>query len=82
MKKIVQKKTKSGNYIEDDNLSLKVEIILLSTDKDGNVNELKYPMESLQKRGLDDFIASFSITDFNLEDIEYNSKRQSFKNFT
>jgi len=38
-----------GMYKEDDTYSIKVDIILLSTDKDGKINEVKYPMESLQK---------------------------------
>ena len=30
-------------------------------------------METLEKAGLEEFIKSFSITEFNLENIEYNS---------
>lgn len=42
-------KDEEGMYKEDDTYSVKVDIILLSTDKDGNINEVKHPMESLQK---------------------------------
>lgn len=42
-------KDEKGMYKEDDTYSVKVDIILLSTDKDGNINEVKHPMESLQK---------------------------------
>ena len=51
------KKDEKGNYIEDEEFSIKV----------------KYPMETLEKAGLEEFIKSFSITEFNLENIEYNS---------
>lgn len=67
------KRDEKGKYIEDDSNSIKVDLILLSQDDEGNIRELKYPMETLEKAGLDMFIASFSITEFNLENIEYNS---------
>lgn len=67
------KRDEKGNYIEDDEFSIKVDLILLSKDDEGNINELKYPMETLEKAGLEEFIKSFSITEFNLENIEYNS---------
>lgn len=65
------KKDDDGNYIQDDMNSIKIEIILLSTDKDGNVNEVQYPMETLQKAGLDGFITRFSVTPFECSSIEY-----------
>ena len=43
------KKDENGNYIEDDNYSLKIELILLSEDEDGKLKEVKYPMETLEK---------------------------------
>ena len=61
------------NYIEDEEFSIKVDLILLSKDDEGNIKEVKYPMETLEKAGLEEFIKSFSITEFNLENIEYNS---------
>lgn len=38
-----------GQYIEDDNYSVKLELILLSKDKEGNIKEVIYPMETLEK---------------------------------
>ncbi|MCI8393800.1 MAG: hypothetical protein HFJ23_08780 [Clostridia bacterium] len=67
------KKDEKGNYIEDEEFSIKVDLILLSKDDEGNIEEVKYPMETLEKAGLEEFIKSFSITEFNLENIEYNS---------
>ena len=67
------KKDEKGNYIEDEEFSIKVDLILLSKDDEGNIKEVKYPMETLEKAGLEEFIKSFSITEFNLENIEYNS---------
>ena len=67
------KKDEKGNYIEDEEFSIKVDLILLSKDDEGNIKEVKYPMETLEKAGLEEFIKSFSITVFKLENIEYNS---------
>ena len=67
------KKDEKDNYIEDDNYSVKIELILLSQDDEGNIKEVKYPMETLAKAGLQEFIASFSLTEFKIENIEYNS---------
>ena len=63
------KKDEKGNYIEDEEFSIKVDLILLSKDDEGNIEEVKYPMETLEKAGLEEFIKSFSITEFNLENI-------------
>ncbi len=41
-------------------------------DKDEKVQEVKYPMETLEKAGLDGFITSFSLTEFKCENIEYH----------
>ena len=66
-------KNEEGYYIENETNSMKVEIKLLSTDEKGEVHELQYPMEVLEKAGLDTFIASFSVTTFECTSIEYNS---------
>lgn len=62
-----------GYFVEDDNYSIKVDLILLSTDKEENIKETIHPMEKLEKVGLDGFISSFSITRFEFTDIKYNS---------
>lgn len=62
-----------GNFIEDDNYSIKVDLVLLSKDKEENIKETVHPMEKLEKVGLDGFISSFSITKFEFKDIKYNS---------
>lgn len=38
-----------GYYIDDNEYCLKVELILLGMDEEGQVYEKKYPMETLQK---------------------------------
>lgn len=70
------KKDEQGNYIEDDIYSIKIDLILLTQDDKGAVVEVKYPMETLEKAGLDGFIASFSLTEFKCENIEYNSAKR------
>lgn len=66
-------KDSEGYYIENDTNSLKIELILLSTDEKGQVIEVKHQMETLEKAGLDGFISSFSLTAFEITNIEYNS---------
>ncbi len=72
-------KDDDGFYIEDDNLSLKVELILLSTNDNGEVQELTYQMETLEKAGLDKFISSFGLVSFECTNIEYNSVGRACK---
>lgn len=66
-------KNEDGHYIENDTNSIKVDITLLSTDTKGQIHELEYPMEVLEKSGLDTFIDSFSITPFECTGIKYNN---------
>ncbi len=72
-------KDAEGNYIENNTTSVKVEITLLSTDKDNNIKEVTYPMERLQKVGLDGFIQNFSLTKFKCTEVEYNKQRRVSK---
>ena len=51
-------KDNEGNYIENEN-SIKVELTLLSTNEDGEEVEVVYPMETLEKAGLNEFISRF-----------------------
>jgi len=57
----------------------KIELILLTLDKDNEIKEVTYPMETLEKAGLDGFISGFSLTDFRLEKIDYNSENRGLK---
>ena len=63
----------NGNYIPNDENSLKIELILLTKDEKGEEKEVTYPMETLEKAGLDEFISSFSLTEFKITNIEENS---------
>ncbi len=67
-------KDSDGNYIDDGNYCIKINLIFLSTDEEGKVNELEYPMERLEKAGLDGFITNFSLTEFECKSFEYNEK--------
>ncbi len=71
-------KDDNGFYIEDDN-SVKVELTLLSTGEDGEIVEVTYQMETLQKAGLTEFIANFGLTSFECTNIEYNSQNRVSK---
>lgn len=57
----------TGNY------TVKIDIILLTKDEEDNIIEVKHPMETLQKAGLEGFITNFSITPFKYTKIEYNN---------
>jgi len=72
-------KDENGNYINDDKFCVKIELILLTLDKDNEIKEVTYPMETLEKAGLDGFISGFSLTDFRLEKIDYNSENRVSK---
>lgn len=67
-------KDEDGYYIKNDTNSLSVDIKLLSTDSKGEIQEVMYPMEVLEKAGLDTFISSFSLTTFDCKKIEYNTQ--------
>ena len=73
-------KDENGNYIENER-SVKVELTLLSTDEDGKTIEVVYPMETLEKAGLNEFISNFGLTLFECTDIEYNSENRVSKIF-
>ncbi|MCI8519026.1 MAG: hypothetical protein HFJ51_02735 [Clostridia bacterium] len=72
-------KDEKGNYIDDNKFCIRIELILLAIDEDNNIKEVTYPMETLEKAGLDGFISSFSLTDFKYEKIEYNSENRVSK---
>ena len=67
-------KNVSGFYKENDLNSVKVELTLLSLNKDGETQEVIYQMESLENAGLDKFISSFGLITFECTDIKYNSQ--------
>ncbi len=73
-------KDENGNYIENEK-SVKVELTLLSTDEDSKTIEVVYPMETLEKAGLNEFISNFGLTLFECTDIEYNSENRVSKIF-
>lgn len=70
------KKDDKNFYIENEETSLKVDITLLSTDSEGKITEVTYPMENLQKADLNKFVSSFGLTSFECTNIEYNSKNR------
>ena len=69
--------------INNDNASseepVAVEIIFITTDEKGNIIEKSTSMENLEKAGLDNFIASFSITEFECKEIQYNTNNRISK---
>lgn len=73
-------KDENGNYIENEK-SVKVELTLLSTDEDSKTIEVVYPMETLEKAGLNEFISNFGLTLFECTNIEYNSENRVSKIF-
>ncbi len=65
-------KDDSENYIDDGKYCLRVEITLLGTNDEGEIYEVQRQMEALKKAGLEEFIASFSLTSFKCINVEYN----------
>lgn len=73
---IINKASENNDISEE---KVEVEIILLSLDKEGNINEVRKPMEALKKAGLDGFIKSFSLTPFECTSIEYSKTKRISK---
>lgn len=73
------KKDEEGFYIEDNEHSLKVELILLSKNNEGKIEEKTYQMEALEKVGLNGFISNFGLTSFECSNIEYNKLKRVSK---
>lgn len=74
-------KDDKGLYIENDKTSIKVTIILLRTNDKDEITEVAYDMERLEKTGLNEFVSSFGITNFECTNIEYNSTGRISKIF-
>ena len=60
-----------ANILMTGTYAVKVSITLL--DDEDNIIEVTHPMEALKKAGLEEFIASFSLTPFECTNIAYNS---------
>ncbi len=72
-------RNEQGLFLENDENSIKIEIILLSKNKEGEIEERIYPMETLEKAGLTTFISSFGLTNFECSNIEYNKQKRVSK---
>lgn len=73
------KKDEEGFYIEDNEHSLKVELVLLSKNNEGKIEEKTHQMETLEKVGLNGFISNFGLTSFECSNIEYNNLKRVSK---
>lgn len=62
-----------ANILMTGTYAVKVSITLLTKDDEDNIIEVTHPMEALKKAGLEEFIASFSLTPFECTNIAYNS---------
>lgn len=69
-------KNEQGLYEENNENSMKVQIILLSKNEEGEIEEKSYPMETLEKAGLTTFISNFGLTTFECSNIEYNKQKR------
>lgn len=63
-----------GFFVENNVQAVYVDLILLSKGNSGEEIEVEYKMEQLEKVGLEEFVASFNLTAFHCETIEYNSE--------
>ena len=72
-----------NNYLQemDKQENITVEIIFIYTNDEGKLVEKKSNLEEIIKAGLNNFITSFSLTEFKMENIEYNSQNR-VKNIT
>ena len=75
------RKNDDGLYINDDEDCIKVTIILLRTNDKGEITEMAYDMEQLEKAGLNQFVSGFGITNFVCTNLEYNTRGKISKIF-
>ena len=66
------KKDEKGNYIENNENSIKIELYI----KD---NDTTYSMENIYNLGVEKFINSFSLETFKISKIEYHQKTKKIK---
>ena len=62
----------SGNFIENDTTSIKIDLKMLDTDE-------TYNMETIYKGGMDKFVQYYSSIKFKCTKIEYHNKTQKVK---
>ena len=62
----------SGNFIENDTTSIKIDLKMLDTDE-------TYNMETIYKGGMDKFIQYYGSIKFKCTKIEYHNKTQKVK---
>lgn len=61
-------KDEKGFYIENDSTSVKVSVNFINEDE-----IIEYPMETINKVGINNFIINFNLESFRISDIKYNS---------
>ena len=61
-------KDEKGFYIENDETSVKI-IVILYNEQD----EVQAEMETINKVGIQNFISNFNLTEFEISEIKYNS---------
>ncbi len=62
----------SGNFIENDTTSIKIDLKMLDTDE-------TYNMETIYKGGMDKFVQYYGSIKFKCTKIEYHNKTQKVK---
>ena len=65
-------KDEKGMYIEDELYSIKIDIKITESNK-------TFPMETISKVGMDQFVENFSIMNFKCTKIEYHTKSKRVK---
>lgn len=68
-------KDEKGFYLENETDSIKVEVILLQNE----TQKKTYPMETLQKVGMEGFIKNFNLITFQCSKIEYHESTKKVK---
>lgn len=67
-------KDEKGMYIENEENSIKVELVMLNEDE-----KTTYQMETLQKAGIQGFIKNFNLINFKCSKIEYHENTKLVK---
>lgn len=73
--KLEIKKDENNNYIENDENSIKIYIKILNTEE-------KYPMELINKVGINSFINNFNTIKFKSSEVKYHKKTGQLSEIT
>lgn len=71
------KKDKNGNYIENDEDSINIDLVMITNEEDEKTKT--YRMEKISKVGINEFIKNFNTAKFRITQTQYHIKSGKIK---